>query len=336
MWDRFLEKINELLAGGERFAVATVVRCEPPTSGKPGDKAIILPDGRIRGWIGGGCAQPVVIAEARKALSDGQPRLVRISPSASGPEAGPGDKGVVDYPMTCHSGGAMDIYIEPVLPKSHLVILGRSPVAQTLAALAHTIHHDVSVVSPEADAENFPGSKLIVRNDFSLDDLRVTPESCIVVSTQGEGDEEAMEQALKTQAAYVGFVASKTKAQKVFEYLRQKGLSGERLNQVRAPAGLDLGARSPEEIAISILAEIVQFKAKRIQPVASGKPQTPALRIMQPEAAEAKDPICGMAVDPQKAKYKSEHQGTVFYFCCAGCKQKFDQQPEKYLLARSF
>lgn len=329
MWDRFLEKINELLAGGEPFVVATVVRCEPPTSGKPGDKAIILPDGRIRGWIGGGCAQPVVIAEARKALSDGKPRLIRISPSATASEAGSGDKGVVDYPMTCYSGGAMDIYVEPVLPKPHLLILGRSPVAQTLAALACTIHHDVSVVSPEADAENFSGVKLIVRNDFSLHDLRVTPESCIVVSTQGEGDEEALEQALKTQAVYIGFVASRTKAQKVFEYLRQKGLAAERLNSVRAPAGLDLEARSPEEIAISILAEIVQFKAKQFErPVASGKTETPALKIMQ---AEAKDPVCGMTVDPQKAKYKSEHQGTVFYFCCAGCKQKFDQQPDKYL-----
>src|SRR5215471_12446839 len=117
MWDRFLNKVSELMAQGRQFAVATVVRCEPPTSGKPGDKAIITGDGKIWGWIGGGCAQPVVTAEARKALADGQPRLVRISPSADRAE-----EGVVDYSMTCHSGGAMDIYIEPVLARPRLLI----------------------------------------------------------------------------------------------------------------------------------------------------------------------------------------------------------------------
>jgi xanthine dehydrogenase accessory factor len=319
MWNRFLDKAAELLAGGNRFAVATVVRCEPPTSGKPGDKAIILADGKIWGWIGGGCAQPVVAVEAQNALADGRPRLVRISPSADRSE-----EGVVDYPMTCHGGGAMDIYLEPVLPKPHLLILGRSPVAQTLAGLGRTIDYAVSVVVPEGDAENFPGVKLTVRKDFKLGDLKVTPETCVVVSTQGEGDEEALEQALNTDAAYIGFVASKTKAQKVFEYLRQKGIASEKLNQVRAPAGLDLGARSPEEIAISILAEIVQFNA------AGGKR---SISSRKSESAEVRDPICGMTVDTAKARYKSERQGVVFYFCCAGCKQAFDQEPERYLPA---
>lgn len=319
MWDRFLQKTAELLAQGERFAVATVVRSEAPTSGKPGDKAIILADGNLWGWIGGGCAQPVVQAEARKALKDGKPRIVRISPTAEASR-----EGVVDYPMTCHSGGAMDIYIEPVLPKPHLLILGRSPVAQVLARLGLAINYTVSVVASEADQQNFSGIKLMVQRDFNLADLKVTPETSIVVSTQGEGDEEALERAANTNAAYIGFVASKTKAQKVLEYLRQKGIPREKLNQIQAPAGLDLGARTPDEIAVSILAGIVQFKSAKTQP----SDPAPNLKVI-PTAA--KDPICGMTVDTTKAKYKSEHQGTVFYFCCAGCKQTFDQQPEKYL-----
>lgn len=318
MWDRFLDKVAELLNRGDSFAVATVVRCDPPTSGKPGDKAIILSDSSIWGWIGGGCAQPVVAKEAQKALADGKPKLVRISPSAEASE-----QGVVNYAMTCHSGGAMDIYIEPVLPKPHLLILGRSPIAQALAALGRTIHHDVSVVTPEADAANFPGIKLTVRKDFKLDGINVGAGTCIVVSTQGEGDEEALEQVLNTKAAYVGFVASKTKAQKVFEYLRTRGIAAERLNQVRAPAGLDLGARSAEEIAVSILAEIIQFNAAQKQ----GSDSAPVLQVLK---QEAKDPICGMTVDPATAKYKSEHQGKLFYFCCAGCKQAFDRQPQIY------
>src|SRR5215469_10080166 len=125
MFERLLNKATELLAQEQTFAVATVVRCQAPTSGKPGDKAIVHADGRIWGWVGGGCTQPVVIKEALKALADGRPRLVRISPTADSSE-----EGIVDYTMTCHSGGALDIYIEPVLPKLHIVIVGRSPVAQ--------------------------------------------------------------------------------------------------------------------------------------------------------------------------------------------------------------
>ncbi|HEY6970437.1 MAG TPA: XdhC family protein [Candidatus Angelobacter sp.] len=314
-----MNKVAELIAHEERFAVATVVRCEPPTSAKPGDKAIILADGTVWGWIGGGCAQPVVAAEAQKAMAEGKSRLVRLSPSAIRAETG-----VVDYPMTCHSGGAMDIYVEPVLARPHLLLLGRSPVAQILARLAAAIDYVVIVVVCEADATNFAEVKPLVRSEFDLAEVKVTPQTCIVVSTQGEGDEDALAQALKTNAGYIGFVASKTKAQKVFDYLKQKGIAAETLNRVRSPAGLNLGSRSPEEIAISILAEMIQFRAAQTQPAASPRGQEPRLD-------EDRDPICGMAVDPARARHKSEYQGLVFYFCCAGCKEAFDQQPQKYL-----
>src|SRR5262245_2574228 len=198
MLDDFLKKSAELAAAGERFATATVVRCQAPTSGKPGDKAIVYPDGSLWGWIGGGCAQPVVIKEALKCLADGRPRLVRITPSADGAE-----EGIVDYTMTCHSGGALDIYIEPVLPKPHIVILGRSPIAQTLARLARTVGYAVSVVAEQFSAEDFGDVALSTRKNFSLESTGVSPQSYVVVSTQGEGDEEALQQALKSNAAYV-------------------------------------------------------------------------------------------------------------------------------------
>jgi xanthine dehydrogenase accessory factor len=321
MLDQLLKQSAEMLARGETFVTATVVRCQPPTSGKPGDKAIIHADGKLSGWIGGGCAQPVVIREALKALADGKPRLVRISPSAGGEE-----QGVVDYTMTCHSGGALDIYIEPVVPNLHVVILGRSPVARTLARLARAVGYDVSVVVPAAEAEGFGDAAIIESRHFDLSRVTITPRTYLVVSTQGEGDEEALEAAVQQASApYLAFVASKTKASKVLAYLREKGVASEKLSRVKAPAGLDLGAASPEEIAVSILAEIVQVR--RAQAV------TPAVTAAKPLVKEARDPVCGMMVDPASATHKSHYDGAWFYFCCAGCKQAFEKDPAKHAAA---
>ena len=322
MFDQFLKKTAELVAQGESFVTATVVRCQAPTSGKPGDKAIIRADGKIWGWIGGGCAQPVVIKEALKALGDGRPKLVRISPSASDSE-----EGIVDYTMTCHSGGALDIYLEPVLPKPRILILGRSPVARILAQLGSTIGYAVAVVSADAAIEAPANAEIIETQDFNLERMTITPQTFVVVATQGEGDEEALEQATRTSAAYIAFVASNTKATKVFEYLRARGIRPENLIQVRAPAGLNIGASSPEEIAVSILAEIIQMRAKAAKAVAQPKTGS-VLPVLN---AGAKDPICGMTVDQANAKYKTEFQGKTFYFCCAGCKQTFEREPQRYL-----
>jgi xanthine dehydrogenase accessory factor len=315
MFDEFLNKTAELRSRGESFAVALVVRFEAPISAKPGDKAIIYPDGRIWGWIGGGCSQPAVVKEALKALSEGTPRLVRITPSPN-----PGsEQGVVDYSMTCHSGGSLDIYIEPVLRKPHLVILGRSLVAQTLASLAKTIHFMVSVVAPGASRENFPTADAIYE-ELDLGPISVASQTYLVVSTQGEYDEEAIERALGVEAPYVAFVASQPKREKIFEYLREKGIASERLNRVHAPAGLPIGAVSPEEIAVSILAEIVEVSRSKPNPMPAPSPPI-----------EAKDPICGMLVNPSHAKYASEYQDRTFYFCCARCKQTFDKDPANAL-----
>ena len=323
MFDQFLSKAGDLFAKGESFAVAIVVRYLSPISGKPGDKAIVFADGTVWGWIGGGCVQPMVIKEALDALKDGQPRLIRISPSSS-PE-----EGIVDYNMACHSGGTLEIYIEPVLPKPHILILGRSAVGQALAKLGKAISYTVSVAAPDVDRENYPDADR-VHGDLNLSRLKVGPQTFIVVSTQGECDEEALEQALLTDAVYVAFVASKVKAVKVLQHLGERGIGAERLNQVRAPAGLNLRADSPEEIAVSILAEIVQMNGNK----AIEKIDQRDTAILPSEKPEAKDPICGMTVDTGRAKYKSEFDGQSFYFCCVGCKQTFDKQPARYVFAK--
>ena len=317
MFDQFLSKASELLANHESFAIAVVVRYEAPISGKPGNKAIIFADGKIWGWIGGGCAQPVVVKEALKALRDGQPRLIRISPSS------PPEQGIVDYTMTCHSGGTLDIYIEPVLPKPHILILGRSPVAVALARLSKAINYAVSIAAPQAERERFPDCDHI-RADLDLSQIKITPQTFVVVSTQGQHDEEALENALGSEASYVAFVASKVKAAKILDYLKERGLGSTRLGQLKAPAGLDIHASSPEEIAVSILAEIIQENRSGM---ATQKREVERAVARQ----EAKDPICGMTVDIGKARHKSEFRGNAFYFCCAGCKQKFDKQPEQYV-----
>jgi xanthine dehydrogenase accessory factor len=282
-----------------------------------------------------------VIREALKALADGKPRLVRISPSSDGRE-----EGVVDYTMTCHSGGSLDIYIEPVLPNLHVVILGRSPVARALARLARAVGYEVSAIVPSADEDGFADSKIITAHDFSLSQVKITPQTYIVVSTQGEGDEEALEQTLKTLSAaepesdsmtrcvpYIAFVASRTKAGKVLDYLRAKGVTTEKLEQVRAPAGLNLGAASPEEIAVSILAEIVQVhRSKAVAVQQENAPGPIHAESGHVVMGETKDPICGMMVDTSQARYKSEYGGKWFYFCCGRCQQEFERAPAQHAM----
>ncbi|MBV8551298.1 MAG: XdhC family protein [Acidobacteriaceae bacterium] len=318
MFDEFLRKAAELRSRGESFALATVVRFEGSISGKPGDKAIIYSDGRIWGWIGGGCTQPAVIKEALKALEDGEPRFVRIRPPLK-PKSEPK---IVDYTMNCQSGGTLDVYIEPVLPDSHLVILGRSLVAQSLVRLGKAIDFSVSVLAPGATREDFPNIDAFHDPLDLHNKARVGPRTYVVVSTQGESDEEALELALGTEANYIAFVASTTKAEKVFDYLRAKGMASEQLSRIHAPAGLKIGAVSPEEIAISILAEIVQVRRSKV-------------RLMSAKAVliGAKDPVCGMPVESHRATYCSQHNEVMFYFCCDHCKQAFDRNPEKYLAA---
>jgi xanthine dehydrogenase accessory factor len=313
MFDEFLRKAADLRSRGERFAFATVVRFDGSASGKPGDKAIIYPDGRIWGWIGGGCTQPAVIKEALKCMEDGEPRFVRISP----PPRPKSEPRIVAYTMTCHSGGTLDVYIEPVLPKPQLVIFGRSQVARYLAKLGSAMDFSVTVLAKGANRDDFPSVDMI-QGSMELPVDRSMAKAYVVVSTQGDADEEALEAALRTDARYVAFVASRTKAQKVFEYLSAEGITSDQLGRVHSPAGLQIGAVTPEEIALSILAEIVQIRRRK------------AHAANEPSEVDVEDPVCGMKVNTNRAEHFSKLGSQTFYFCCNGCKQQFDSQPANY------
>jgi xanthine dehydrogenase accessory factor len=321
MFDEFISRAAELRSHEQPFATAVVVRCEAPVSGKPGDKAIIEVDGSVWGWIGGGCVQPLVVREALKAIADGKPRLVRVAPSKT---AEP-EEGTVSYAMTCHSGGALDIYIEPVLAKPQILIFGRSAVAKALCSLGKAIGYRMTVMAAGAIPESFPEADT-VKQEMNLSAAELGPDTFIVVSTQGEQDEEALEQACGTDVPYISFVSSNVKSQKLFESLAAKGIPRERLARIRAPAGLRLGGLSAQEIALSILAEIVQVRKTGPAHIkADMNPGNDQRRV------EAIDPVCGMSVYPSKASYVSEYRGEKYYFCCGGCKQAFEAHPENYL-----
>lgn len=323
-------KAEALRQQGEPYASALVVRCESPTSAKPGAKGIITRDGKITGWIGGGCAQPIVIEEALSSLKDGVPRLVRITPEANAPTV----PGLKTYPMVCHSGGTMDIFIEPVLPRPRLLILGRSPVARTLATLAAALRYEVRVYAPRAAAEDFPGVDSLSPS-LDLGGLTRAQGSFVVVCTQGEDDEGGVRQALACGASYVALVASPKKWKAVSAFLESGGLSKADLARVRVPAGVEINAREPEEIAVSILAEIVSVRrsAASTEPLAasdSGAEEAPGATTGV-LGGKATDPICKMTVEIENAAYVSEHEGRNFYFCCAGCQRKFEGNPAGYL-----
>jgi xanthine dehydrogenase accessory factor len=302
-----LERVTELRAKREAFVLATVVASYPPQSVRAGAKAVVLADGTIEGWIGGGCIRPVVIDEAREALAASAPRLVRMNAGASRADA---SRGVRDYPMTCQGEGGVEIYLEPMLPAPRLCVLGETPVARALSDLAGAIGY-VGVASPnEADA--------------------------VVIATMGVGDEDALAHAARSDAAYVGLVASRKKARFLFDYLRASGVPNDQLERVKAPAGLDIGGMSPGEIALSILAEIVQRRhhAERSEgsPILSSKPATEAVRVdpSSPRVRSAPqdddtavDPICGMRVDSATARHSLEVGGETYYFCCPHCKASF-------------
>jgi xanthine dehydrogenase accessory factor len=320
MFDEFLRKASELRAADCPFAVAIVVKYQPPVSGKPGDKAIVQSDGIVWGWIGGGCVQTLVIREALRAMEEGSPRIIHIAPSAeSEPEIGS-----VNYPMSCHGGGALDVYIEPVLPKSRILIFGRSAAAQSLSKLAKAVGYGIGVVSHGATRELFPDADFIAK-EIPSGQVHNGSETFIVVATQGEHDEEALEQALRTDALYISFIASHAKAQKVIGLLAEKGASPQMLSRIKAPAGLSIGTSSSQEIAVSIIAEIIQAK-KRRRPENSRQEESDPDEVSQATI----DPVCGMAVEVSESTYQSEYQGGSVYFCCAACKQTFDHQPGKY------
>jgi xanthine dehydrogenase accessory factor len=308
-WD-VLDRAGELSRRGETFALATVVWRQGPSSGQPGSRAVITAGGEVYGWIGGACAEPVVIREARRVIAERKPTLLLLGASDQfGRGGGALPDGMVAVPISCQSEGAMQIYVEPVTPIPHLTVVGRSPMAHTLAELARAL-----------------GWRSDVRDgsQFSADEL--TAASIVVVATQGHGDEDAVERAVTADPAFIGLVASRRRGEAVLGYLADRGVSRERLDRVRVPVGLDLGRTSHREIAVAVLAELVQLRAAgRLLPSESGPAPAPP--------AEMTDPVCGMTVQIDPANHPYEHDGVTYYFCCAGCRKAFAKDPHAYLHA---
>lgn len=252
--------VSSLKADGQPFAIATVIRTISVTSAKAGAKAVIQADGTVvEGWIGGGCARAAVLKAARESIADGEPRLVSVQPEDllmdSGVVAGEERDGIRFARNMCPSQGTMDVFVEPVIPRPELVILGSSPVAIALAALAKALGFSRTIGTPANDQALFSDVEHRIQG-FELEPEKRTWRF-VVVATQGKGDEAALHSALTVETDYVAFVGSRKKAASLIEKLAASGVQQEQLDSLKAPAGLDLKAITPEEIALSILSEIV-------------------------------------------------------------------------------
>jgi xanthine dehydrogenase accessory factor len=289
------------------YAKATVVRVDPPVSTRVGDKAVVTGDGRLEGWVGGACAEPIVVREALAALAEGRPRLVRITPAELAASPAPStepEPGVVAAVSTCPSGGGLEVFVEPVGVAPRMLVCGRTPVAATLARLAELVGYEVTGLG-----------------DADLDGVRAGaagPGDAVVVATMGHYDEEALQAALRTRAGYVGLVGSRRRAATVFDGLRRRGVADADLARVHSPAGLDLGPSTQEEIAVAILAELIGERHRRAAAPAPAATET------------ATDPVCGMAVAVAEASLSAEHAGRTFWFCSEHCRAAFLRDPSGY------
>jgi xanthine dehydrogenase accessory factor len=316
-------KASHLRADGTPFVLATVVASYPPQSVRPGAKAIVHADGTLDGWVGGGCVRPVILQEAAEALADGRPRLVRMNVGNATAPASHGD--VRDYPMTCQGEGGVEVYLEPVLATPRLVVLGHTPVAQSLARIGLELGFEVVVASIGAAAGLFPPAAHLAA-DAAAALAGADVATAVVVATMGAGDEDALAAAVSSDAAYVGLVASRKKGRHLLELVRATGVPLERLERVKFPAGLDLGGMSAAEIAVSIAAEIVQ---RRYLSRGGGQAVVTSAPARRPRALAMApfplDPVCGMPVDPGTATHTLLVGEETIYFCCPHCKARYER-----------
>ena len=313
-----LEQAGELARAGEPFALATVIWRQGPSSSQLGSRAIITAGCELRGWIGGACAEPAVIREAQHVIATGAARLLLLgSPEQVG---GSVPEGMTIVPIACQSEGALQVFIEPVLPVPHLVVIGRSPMAQTLVSLAGTLGWRADLI----DGPDFRAAS-------------AGPESMVVVATQGHDDEAVTEQAAAARPAYLGLVGSHRRGAAVLGYLADRGVPAEQLDRVHVPAGLDLGSLTHAEIAVAILAELVQLRASGAIPPGAARlsGEAPSAAGASPAASgpgrEATDPVCGMQVPVTSRTVTASESGCTYYFCGAGCRQAFMQDPAAHL-----
>ncbi len=280
-----LERAAHLANNREPFVLATVTWVRGPASGKVGSKAIIHPGGRLEGWLGGACATPTVVRYAQDALGDGQSRTLVLGRGHQRDDA-------QEVAMACDSEGAMEVFMEPFLPGPALMVVGGTPMTHMLETLARTIGWEVHVGT---DPEHVRGAGV---------------GTYIVVATQGHYDEPVLEEALGTPACYIGLVSSHKRARTVLGRLQEQGFSQESLERIKAPAGIDLGATAHEEIAVSILAQLVQTKT------AEGPPSPPSAE----SPSFVRDPVCGMEVDASSLMFVVGEGDDQVHFCAAGCR----------------
>ena len=323
MSSQFFDTARRQSEADEPAAMAMIVRREVPSSGKPGDKAIITRNGEVKGWIGGGCTKGIVIKESLASIQDGQPRLVRIAPSGDYEVV----SGITYYKMTCQSGGSIDVYIEPIMPTNNLIILGRSHIAKALCKIAKAADYNVDVISNLAEGEMFPDADQI----FKLSEYEFDPKkknNHIVVCTQGEEDDIMLEAAVKAKPKYLAFVASKKKANSIFIGLKKRDVSFDDLKKIKTPAGIDINAKTPEEVAISILAEIIEINRTENM-VGTASKNGEDSDVLNEDLYI--NPVCKIPIQKSTAKHTLHHKGESVYFCCDGCKDSFEKDPFSYI-----
>lgn len=304
--DKVAELARELDRSGEPHALVTVVRAVAPTSAYLGAQAIVRADGTLYGWIGGGCAKGVVVAAARSAIASDEPRLVRISN-----ETVLAQDDIEQHAMACASNGTIEVFIQPYSARSALCVLGDTPAA---------------------DEARFYAQRLRIR---LTEAPGVAP--VVLVATQGQGDEDALEAALRSPARHVLMIASRRKADRLREVMRMRGIDAGQLARLQAPAGPDAGAKTPGEIALVAIVAVLALLRGRAD-TADGARQVASHPAAAPSPAAApapvpatfRNPVCGMAVSITNPLHVETYEGEAYYFCCDGCRDTFRADPAKY------
>ena len=312
----WIKRAHELKKKGRPFAVATVINTVAPTSAKPMSKAIIHQNGDIEGWIGGGCSIHTVITEGLNCIQSGKAIVLRLSPETISKDKVTYKKEVF---LNCESGGTLEFHIEPVLPMTKLIIYGSTPTVYALAKIGSLLNYECYICSPNAELVKELSDNVRVLKDYKV----FSDQSVAVVATQGENDLHALKSAIDSKSNFISMIISNKKASSLFFQLEKEGYSEEDISRVKFPAGMDINANTPEEIAVSILAELINDRN--------------SVDLKEQVIVEAKedkkeiDPICKMIVDPKNAADTYKFDDINYYFCCTGCKEKFALEPSSYI-----
>lgn len=344
--DRVAALAREYERAGRPFARVTVVRREPPVSANVGDRALVTPDGDLTGWIGGAaCAQSIAVREATAALDDGEPRLIGLAPDPDDVDR----PGIESYPMTCHSGGTLELFVEPVTPTPELVVVGTSPIGEALCELADSLGYDVTAVREEGDDTGRGVDRTVAPTDGPSVAESIADAQYVVVASMGAYDDVGVEAGLRTGAEYVGLVASDERRDELASSVADR-LGTDRETVVEAittPAGIDIGAKTGGEIAVSILAELVALRRDAegavdvtaadaaadwsSDDVSTGASEERSEGASESDPETAVDPVCGMDVTIGEATATVEHGGETYHFCGQGCADAFADDPSEYV-----